>query len=149
MTTYNEIRPRTRFSRADLRDLLAHRELIVLLAWRDITVRYKQTVLGALWAVLQPLALMAVFAVFLGRLAKVPSDGISYPLVVLAGLVPWTYASQSVDAAANSVVGNTQLVSKTYFPRLALPLAAMASPLVDLVISAVVFLAVIAVLEPE
>jgi lipopolysaccharide transport system permease protein len=120
---------------ASLADAWSSRELIYFLAWRDLKVRYKHTVLGALWAVIQPLATMAVFSVFFGRLAKVPSDGVPYPLFALTALVPWTYFSTAVSAAAVSLAGSQSLVSKVYFPRLAIPLASIVTPLVDAAIA--------------
>jgi lipopolysaccharide transport system permease protein len=119
----------------DTRELWTYRELLYFLVWRDIKVRYKQTVLGAVWAILQPLMTMAVFAIFLGRLAHVPSDGIAYPLFAFVGLVPWTYFATALASGAQSVVGSQQLISKVYFPRLLVPLASAVTPLVDLAIA--------------
>jgi lipopolysaccharide transport system permease protein len=119
----------------DVRELWSYRELLLFLVWRDVKVRYKQTALGAAWAVLQPVMTMAVFALFLGRLAHVPSDGVPYPLFAFAGLVPWTYFATAVAAGAQSVVGSQQLVSKVYFPRLLIPLASATTPLVDFAIA--------------
>jgi lipopolysaccharide transport system permease protein len=127
----------------DLRELWAFRELLYFLVWRDIKVRYKQTVLGALWAVLQPVMTMAIFAVFLGRLAHVPSDGLPYPLFSFAGLVPWTYFATAITSGALSVVGSQQLISKVYFPRLLIPLAATVTPLVDFALSMLTLLAML------
>src|SRR5437870_9183471 len=117
--------------RVEVRELWTYRELLYFLVWRDIKVRYKQTALGAVWAVLQPVLTMAVFTVFLGRLAKVPSDGLAYPLFSFSGLVPWTYFATAVTGGAMSVVGSQQLISKVYFPRLLVPLAATVTPLLD------------------
>ena len=125
-------------------ELWRYRELLYFLAWRDIKVRYKQTVLGATWAILQPLMTMAVFAIFLGRLAHVPSDGLPYPLFSFAGLVPWTYFATAVSSGAASIVGSQQLISKVYFPRLLVPLASAATPLVDFVISMATLVAMLA-----
>ncbi len=130
-----DIEPASGLRPIHLGELWAYRELLYFLAWRDIKVRYKQTVLGAAWAVLQPLLTMAVFALFLGRLAKVPSDGLPYPLFSFSGLVPWTYFATAVTAGATSVVGSQQLISKVYFPRLLVPLAATVTPLVDFAIA--------------
>lgn len=118
-----------------LRELWAYRELLYFLTWRDIAVRYKQTVLGAAWALLQPLLTMAIFTVFFGRLAKVPSDGVPYPLFTLAALVPWAFFAYGLGQAANSVVLNQQLVTKVYFPRLAIPIASVLAGLADFVIA--------------
>jgi lipopolysaccharide transport system permease protein len=113
----------------------AARELLWFLVWRDLKVRYKQTVLGALWAVIQPLATMGVFSLFFGRLAGVPSDGVPYPVFSFAALVPWTYFATALSNSAASLVGSQNLISKVYFPRLVVPLAAVATPLVDAAIS--------------
>ena len=112
--------------------------------WRDLKVRYKQTVVGALWAVIQPFAVMIVFTVFFGRLAEIPSDGIPYPIFYFSALVPWTYFTSAVSQATNSVVGNRQLVTKVYFPRISLPISSVISPLVDLAIAMVVVAAMMA-----
>jgi lipopolysaccharide transport system permease protein len=121
-----------------LRELWRHRELVYFLVWRDVKVRYRQTFFGAAWAVLQPLLLMVVFSFVLGRLLKVPSGDIPYPVFVFAGLVPWQLFSQGLIAASNSLVSSPNLVSKTYFPRLSLPVAAAASYLLDFVVAIVV-----------
>jgi len=117
------------------RELWDFRELLYFLVWRDAKVRYKQTVLGALWSVLQPLMTMAVFAVFFGRLARVPSDGQPYPLFAFTALVPWTYFATALSAGAQSLVGSQQLISKVYFPRLIIPLASVATPIIDFAIA--------------
>jgi lipopolysaccharide transport system permease protein len=118
----------------------AYRELLYFLTWRDIKVRYKQTLLGALWAVLQPVLTMVAFSIFFGRLAKMPSDGIPYPLFALSGLIPWQLFSYALTQSSNSVVTNKNLVSKVYFPRLIVPLAAVLSGLVDFAIAFAVLL---------
>src|SRR5438128_558285 len=130
------IEPARGWRRFRFGELWDARELLYFLAWRDIKVRYKQTAFGAAWAVLQPLVLMVIFSVFLGRLAKVTSGSdIPYPLFVYAGLVPWTFFSQGLSAASMSLAQNQSMVSKVYFPRLLLPLASIGSYLVDLAIS--------------
>lgn len=129
------IEARTGWSAPDLADLWRSRELIYFLTLRDIKVRYTQAALGVAWAVLQPLLMMVIFTLFLGRLAKVPSDGFPYPVFAFAGLIPWTFFSNAVGAGANSVVGSANLVSKVWFPRLALPLAAALAWLPDLCIT--------------
>jgi homopolymeric O-antigen transport system permease protein len=139
-----DIEPSSGLRALQVGELWRYRELLYFLAWRDVKVRYKQTVLGAAWAVLQPLLTMAVFAIFLGRLAHVPSDGLPYPLFSFAGLVPWTYFATAVMSGASSVVGSQQLISKVYFPRLLVPLAATATPLVDFVISLATLVAMLA-----
>src|SRR5947209_10862400 len=128
----------------DLRELWRFRELLYFLTWRDVKVRYKQTALGAAWAVLQPLATMAVFALFLGRAAGLTGElPYSYALFVLAGLLPWTFFSNAVSSAGSSVVGNQNLVTKVYFPRLLIPMGAVGAGLVDVFIAVGVLLVVI------
>lgn len=136
------LRPSRGWGSPGLRELWEHRELLYFLVWRDVKVRYKQTVLGAAWAILQPVATMVVFSLFFGRLAKVPSDGVPYPVFSLAGLVPWTFFSQGLVQSANSLVGSQNLLTKVYFPRLAIPTAAVLSGGVDLALSLPVLLAV-------
>ncbi len=106
---------------AELRELWEHRELFYFLAWRDIKVRYKQTVLGIAWAVLQPAMTMIVFTLFFGKLARVPSDGVAYPLFAYAGILPWTLMAAGVGASSGSVVGSPNLITKVYFPRMIIP----------------------------
>jgi lipopolysaccharide transport system permease protein len=113
------------------RELWDYRELFGFLVWRDVKVRYKQTVLGAAWAVLQPLMTMATFSVLFGRWARMPSDGVPYPLFAFAALLPWTFFANAVNAAAVSLVGNTHLISKVYFPRLLVSLSSLGTGLVD------------------
>ena len=127
-----------------LRELWSRRELVYFFAWRDLKVRYKQTALGALWAVLQPLVTMVVFSVFFGRLAKVPSSGLPYPVFTLAALVPWGFFSNAVNQAATSLVTNAALLRKIYFPRLAAPIASVAACLVDFAVALVLFVIVAA-----
>lgn len=115
----------------DLRALWDYRELLVFLAWRDIKVRYKQTVLGAAWAIVQPVFTMLVFSLFFGRLARMPSDGLPYPLFAFAGLVPWGFFAHGLSQSADSLVGSANLIKKVYFPRLILPLAGVLSGVVD------------------
>jgi len=124
-----------------LRDLWEHRELLYFLVWRDVKVRYKQTLLGAAWAILQPVMTMVIFTVLFNFIAKMPSDGFPYPIFSFAALLPWTYFSGALGRVTSSVVGNAQLVSKVYFPRLIIPLAGVVSGLVDFAISFVVLIA--------
>lgn len=138
MTT--EIRPSRGLADLDLRELWQRRELWYFLTWRDLKIRYRQTVFGFAWAVLQPVALTIVFSVFLGYLARVPSDGVPYPAFVLAGLVPWTLFSSALLAASNSLVQGRDIISKVYFPRLLLPLSAATSHLLDFAIATVVLI---------
>jgi lipopolysaccharide transport system permease protein len=114
-----------------LRDLWEYRELLYFLTWRDIKVRYKQTLLGAAWAIIQPFFTMVVFSLFFGKLAGVPSDGIPYPLFSFAALVPWTFFAYSLNQSANSLVGNANLIQKVYFPRLVIPVSSVLSGGVD------------------
>src|SRR5689334_20353330 len=123
-----------------LKDLLAYRELLYFFVWRDIRVRYKQTALGAAWAIIQPLLTMMVFTLAFGKLAKIPSDGNPYPLFVYSALVPWTFFSQGLSQSADSLVGGGNLIKKVYFPRLAIPLSAVSAGLVDLSITFTVLL---------
>ena len=129
------IRPGARSMSFTLREVWQARELLYFLVWRDVKVRYKQTVLGIGWSVLQPFLTMVVFTIFFGRLAKVPSDGVPYPLFSLAALVPWTYFATAASNGAASLVGSQHLVAKVYFPRVLVPLAAVLMPLVDLAVS--------------
>jgi lipopolysaccharide transport system permease protein len=134
------IRPSRGWVALNLRDLWNYRELLYFLTWRDIKVRYKQTFLGAAWAVLQPFFTMVVFSIFFGQLAKVPSDGIPYPIFSYCALLPWSYFSGALDRASNSLVGSSHLITKVYFPRLAIPISAVTAGLVDFGIAFVVLL---------
>jgi lipopolysaccharide transport system permease protein len=119
----------------NLHDLWQYRDLLYILTLRDIKVRYKQTVLGILWVIIQPLLMMIVFTLFFGRLAKIPSDGIPYPLFAYAGLLPWTFFSNALNNSGNSLVGNSSLITKVYFPRMIIPIATVGSGLLDFVIA--------------
>src|SRR5262245_9977359 len=132
------IRPTKGWTALRLKELWDFRELLYFLVWRDIKVRYKQTVLGAAWAIIQPFFTMVVFSLFFGRLAKVPSDGIPYPIFAFAALVPWTFFAHGLVESSNSLVGNARLISKVYFPRLVVPLASVLSGLLDFAIAFVV-----------
>ncbi|HEX5708041.1 MAG TPA: ABC transporter permease [Pyrinomonadaceae bacterium] len=125
------IAPSRRRVSLGLRDLWTYRELLYFLVWRDVKVRYKQTALGVVWVVAQPLLTTLIFTIFLGMLAKVPSDGAPYPLFVFAGLLPWTFFSGAVATSGNSLVGNAHLITKVYFPRMIIPIAAVGARLVD------------------
>ena len=131
------IEARKAWAPLNLRDLWACRELLYFLMWRDIKVRYKQTALGAAWAVIQPLITMIIFTYFFGKLAKLPTEGVPYPIFVYAGLLLWTFFSNGVMGAANSLIGNSNLITKVYFPRLIIPSAAVGAGLLDLGIAAV------------
>ncbi|MFG0262608.1 MAG: ABC transporter permease [Novipirellula sp. JB048] len=114
-----------------LGELWEYRELLYFLTWRDIKVRYKQTLLGAAWAIIQPLSTMVVFTLFFGKLAKIPSDGVPYPIFSFAALVPWTFFANAVAASSNSLVQGSNLLKKVYFPRLALPISTVLGGIVD------------------
>lgn len=117
------------------RELWVYRELMYILIWRDIKVRYKQTALGAAWAIFQPFMSMLIFTVFFGNLAKIPSDNLPYPIFVYAGLLPWTFFSNGLTGASNSLVNQSHLISKVYFPRLLIPISSFGARLLDLLIS--------------
>jgi len=123
-----------------LGELWAYRELLYFLVWRDVKVRYKQTVLGAAWAVIQPFFTMVVFSLFFGRLAGVPSDGIPYPIFSYAALVPWTFFANGLAQSANSLVGSANLIQKVYFPRLVVPISAVLAGVVDFALAFAVLL---------
>ena len=123
-----------------MKELWAYREVVVFLAWRDIQVRYKQTILGATWAILQPFITMVIFSIVFGRVAKMPSDGVPYPLFAFAALVPWTFFSSAVNNASNSLVGGAGIMTRIYFPRLAMPLSAVLGNFVDFILAFVVLL---------
>jgi lipopolysaccharide transport system permease protein len=135
------IRPPKGWIPINLRELWAYRELAYFFTWRDLKVRYRQTVLGFAWAVIQPLFMMVVFSLFFGTLAKLPSDGIPYPLFSYAALLPWTLFSASMTRSSNSLLQDANLLQKVYFPRLLLPLAGILSPLVDFAIAFVILIA--------
>lgn len=118
-----------------LNELWAYRELLYFLIWRDVKVRYKQTVLGGAWAVIQPFFTMVVFSLFFGRLARMPSDGIPYPIFSYAALVPWTFFVNGLNQASNSLIGSANLIKKVYFPRLAIPIATVLAGVVDFILS--------------
>jgi lipopolysaccharide transport system permease protein len=123
-----------------LRELWAYRELLYFLTWRDVKIRYKQTALGASWAILQPFLTMVVFSIFFGKLAKMPSNGIPYPIFSYAALVPWTFFSNGVTTSANSLVANANLIKKVYFPRLAIPIAGVFGGFIDFGLAFVVLI---------
>src|SRR6266550_556443 len=125
----------------NLRGLWQYRELLYFFVWRDIKIRYKQTVVGAAWAVFQPLMTMAVFSLFFGKLAKIPSNGLPYPVFYFSALLPWTYFSGALQNATNVVVEQQRVITKVYFPRLVLPLSAVVAGLLDFAIAFVAFVA--------
>jgi lipopolysaccharide transport system permease protein len=124
-----------------LGELWEYRELLYFLVWRDIKVRYKQTALGASWAIIQPFMTMLVFSLFFGRLGKMPSDGVPYPIFTFAALVPWSFFANGLNNSSNSLVGSSNLITKVYFPRLVVPLASAFSGIVDFLIAFVVLIA--------
>ncbi len=123
-----------------LKELWEYRELLYFLTWRDIKVRYKQTALGAAWAVLQPFMTMVVFSLFFGKLAQIPSDGLPYPIFSFAALVPWTFFAYGLSQSSNSLVGSANLIKKVYFPRLVVPISSILSGIVDFALSFVMLL---------
>lgn len=133
-----------RWMALDLGELWAYSELVYFFVWRDIKVRYKQTVIGAAWAVLQPVLTMLIFSLFFGKLAKIPSQGLPYPIFYYCALLPWMYFASAMQAATNIVVDQQRVITKIYFPRVVLPMAAVLSGLVDFFISFAVFLAMMA-----
>jgi lipopolysaccharide transport system permease protein len=135
------ITPPSRWWILPVRELWGYRELIYFFVWRDIKIRYKQTAIGAAWAVLQPFLAMVVFTLFFGRLAHIPSEGLPYPVFSYCGLLPWMYFAAALQSSTNSIVDNQRLVTKVYFPRLALPLSAVFAGLVDFGISLLLFVA--------
>lgn len=139
------IRPRPGWIAINWRELWESRELLMFLVWRDVTVRYKQTVLGVAWAVLQPVFSMVVFTVIFGNLAKMPSDGVPYPVFVYAGLLPWMFFANAVAGASQSLLNQQALLTKIYLPRLFVPAAAVGGGLVDLAVSFVVFAVLMAI----
>ena len=127
----------------DLRDLWEYRELFYFLVWREVKVRYKQTVIGAAWVIIQPLMTMMIFTVIFSYLAKISSDGIPYPVFAYTALLPWMYFSSAIGRSGNSLLGDANLIQKVYFPRLILPLSAVTAPLVDFLFSFLVLLGMI------
>jgi lipopolysaccharide transport system permease protein len=138
------IRPSKGWISLRLKDLWDYRELLYFLVWRDIKVRYKQTVLGAAWAIIQPFFSMVVFSLFFGKLAKMPSDGIPYPIFAYAALVPWTFFANGLSQSANSLVDSANLIRKVYFPRLTIPIANVLAGAVDFTLAFTVLLGMMA-----
>jgi homopolymeric O-antigen transport system permease protein len=137
------IEPLGRFLAFDLRETWDYRELLYFFVWRDVKVRYSQTAIGVAWVVLQPLLSMSVFTLFFGRLAKLPSDGLPYPLFYFAALAPWSYFATALSSATNVVVENQRVITRVYFPRLILPLASVLSGLVDFAIAFLVLVVMV------
>lgn len=146
-TRFNEptivIEPRKSLLHLDLKAIWEYRELLYFLVWRDLKVRYRQTIIGIGWVVLQPLLTMLLFTAIFGRFAKIPSDGLPYPIFAYSALLPWNLFASSLTRGSNSIVANAQVISKIYFPRLLLPLSGILSPLVDFAISLVILVVMI------
>lgn len=138
------IRPVRGFAGIDWAQLWRYRELVGFLTWRDIQLRYRQTALGVGWALLQPLATMVVFTVFFGRFGKIPSEGVPYPIFALSGLLPWQLFAYALSESSNSLLGNQNLLTKIYFPRLVIPLSSVLSGLVDFCVALVLLVAMMA-----
>jgi lipopolysaccharide transport system permease protein len=138
MTSVTVIRPKKTFTFRDLRELWQYKELLYFFSWRDFKVRYKQTAIGAAWAIFQPFMTMVVFTVFFGNLLKVPSDGVPYPIFVYTGLLFWQFFSTALGDTSNVLVSNQAIITKVYFPRLILPLASVATKLIDFVIASLI-----------
>jgi lipopolysaccharide transport system permease protein len=141
--TITEITPRRGAFAVDVRELWDYRELLFLFAWRDATVRYKQSVVGIGWALVQPLLMMTIFTLVFGRFAKLPSDGVPYTVFTLCALLPWNYFARSLAESSNSLVGGSNLITKIYFPRLVLPLSRVFSGLIDFGITFVMLIALL------
>ena len=137
------IEPNKRLFRIGLRDIWKYRELFYFLTWRDVKVRYKQTLIGGLWAILQPLMTMVIFTVIFGRFVKIPSDGLPYPIFAYAAILPWTYFAQALSRSGTSLVNDSNLITKVYFPRLMMPLASAIVPVVDFLLSFLILLGLI------
>jgi lipopolysaccharide transport system permease protein len=137
------IRPRRGGVRLDFREVWAYRELLYFFVWRDLKVRYKQTAIGVAWAIIQPFFTMIVFSLFFGLLAKIPSQGLPYPVFYYSALLPWTYFANALHGATNSIVENQRIVTKVYFPRILLPISAVVGGLVDLGIAFALMLAMV------
>jgi len=134
------IQPSKGWVSLQLRELWRYRELLYFLIWRDVKVRYKQTVIGATWAIIQPFMTMVVFSIFFGNLAKIPSDGIPYPIFSYTALVPWAFFANGLTTSSNSLVGNSNLIKKIYFPRLVMPLSGVLAGLVDFILAFIVLI---------
>jgi len=134
------IKPKKTFSLEDLREIWQFKELFYFLTWRDIKVRYKQTVIGIAWSLFQPFVTMVIFTIFFGRLANMPSDGIPYPIFVYTGLLLWQFFSGALGEISNCLITNTSIITKVYFPRLILPISATITKFVDFLLGAIILL---------
>jgi len=138
------ITPPRSWLKVDLKEVWAYRELLMLLAWRDVSVRYKQSAVGIGWAVIQPLMMMVIFTIVFGKFAKLPSEGIPYPIFTYCALLPWNYFARSLTDSSNSLVGSAHLITKVYFPRLILPMSKVFAGLIDFAIAFVILLGMMA-----
>lgn len=136
----HRIQPTKGWTSLKVKEVWDYRELITIFVWRDLKVRYRQTVIGVLWAVLQPFLTMVIFSIFFGRLAGVPSDGIPYPIFSFAALVPWTFFANSISQSSNSLISNPEMIKKIYFPRLTMPIASILAGFVDFVLAFIILL---------
>lgn len=132
------IRPKKTFSLRDIREVWTYRELLYFFTWRDLKVRYKQTAIGVIWAIIQPFVTMVVFTVFFGSLAKIPSDGVPYPIFVYVGLLFWQFFSSALSDTSNALVANQAIITKVYFPRLTLPISTVLTKFIDFAVAAVI-----------
>lgn len=139
-----EIKPRQGWFNLDLRALWQYRELLYFLTWKDVIIRYKQTAIGAAWAVLQPLLTMVIFTMVFRKFAGVPSDGLPYPIFVFTALLPWQFFAQAISRSSASLVGNPDMISKVYFPRLIIPMSSTLSPAIDFCIAFVILIGMMA-----
>lgn len=138
------IKPKKTFSWNDLKEIWQYRELLYFFSWRDLKVRYKQTAIGALWAIFQPFITMIIFSVFFGKLAKMPSDGIPYPIFVYTGLLLWQFFSTALSETSNCLISNQSIITKVYFPRLILPISSVATKFVDFFIASIILVGLMA-----
>lgn len=138
----HRIQPTKGWTSLKLKEVWDYRELITIFVWRDLKVRYRQTVIGVLWAVLQPFLTMVIFSIFFGRLAGIPSDGIPYPVFSFAALVPWTFFANSLSQSSNSLINNSEMIKKIYFPRLTMPIASILAGFVDFVLAFIILLGI-------
>ena len=136
---YFEIKPKSTFS-LNLKEVLEYKELFYFFTWRDVKVKYKQTALGFLWAILQPLTMMLIFTFFIGKAMNVPSDTMAYPIFSFSGLILWTVFSSGITNAGNSMVSNAQIIKKIYFPRLIIPVSSILAAMVDFFIAFLIFI---------
>ena len=139
-STQTIIRPKKSFHFSDLKDIWQYRELLYFFSWRDLKVRYKQTAIGAGWAIFQPFITMVVFSIFFGGLAKIPSDNVPYPIFVYVGLIFWQFFSSALSDTSSSLITNQAIITKVYFPRLILPISSVITKFVDFIIASVILI---------